>query len=328
MLDSSVVLDLTFASRTRCNTEANVKSTTLAFPSQNYHISHAGGRFLPDAREREVALRVYFIVAGISFTPLNAAPDLVPNPHHLVSRLAEVAILLDIDGTLLDFAPTPREVYVPPGLLQTLNDLFASTRGALALVSGRSLRDIDRLFAPARFPAVAGHGAEIRASAASDAVAIRAEPLEAELKHRLASIAKLAPGILIEDKGYSLALHYRRVPQAEQVIYAAVSLIESELPAAPIEVLPGKYVCEIKRSGFTKASGVRELMAQQPFAGRRPLFVGDDVTDESAFAIMPEFDGMAFSVGKKADGVVGHFDAPRDVREFLARLLDGKSHPT
>src|SRR5262249_34672896 len=121
------------------------------------------------------------IVAGISFTPLIAAPDLVPNPHHLVSRLAEIAILLDIDGTLLDCAPTPREVSVPPGLLQTLNDLFASTRGALALVSGRSLRDIDRLFAPARFPAVAGHGAEIRASAASDAVAIHAEPLEAEL---------------------------------------------------------------------------------------------------------------------------------------------------
>jgi trehalose 6-phosphate phosphatase len=259
---------------------------------------------------------------------LNEVPDIVPNPHHLVSRLAEIAILLDIDGTLLDFAPRPHDVCVPPGLRQTLNGLLANTCGALALVSGRSLRDIDRLFAPARFPVVAGHGAEIRASAASDAVAIRAEPLDAKLKRRLASIAKLIPGILIEDKGYSLALHYRLAPQAEKAIYAVVSLIEAELPDAPIEVLPGKYVCEIKRSGFTKASGVRELMAQEPFAGRRPLFVGDDVTDESAFAIMPEFDGMAFSVGKKTPGVAGHFDAPSDVREFLARLLDDKSCTT
>lgn len=239
--------------------------------------------------------------------------------------MAEIAILLDIDGTLLDFAPTPRDVRVPPGLLQILSGLFARTSGALALVSGRSIQDIDQLFAPARFPVVAGHGAEIRASAASDAVAIRAAPLEKKLKRRLASIAKLSPGILVEDKGYSLALHYRLAPQAEKAIYAVVSLIESEFADVPVEILPGKYVCEVKRSGFTKASGVRELMAQQPFAGRRPMFVGDDVTDESAFAIMPEFDGMAFSVGKEARGVAGHFDAPGDVREFLARLLDDKS---
>jgi trehalose 6-phosphate phosphatase len=238
--------------------------------------------------------------------------------------LAEVAILLDIDGTLIDIAPTPHDVCVPPGLPQILKGLLANTSGALALVSGRSLPDIDGLFAPARFPAVACHGAEIRA-AASDAVAIRAEPLEPELKRRLASIANLSPGILIEDKGYSLAVHYRLAPQAEKAIYAAVSLIQADLADAPIEVLPGKCVCEIKRSGFTKASGIRELMTQGPFAGRRPLFVGDDVSDESAFAIMPEFGGIAFSVGKEARGVAGHFDTPSDVREFLARLLDDSS---
>jgi trehalose 6-phosphate phosphatase len=275
----------------------------------------------------------YLFVAGISstplsFTPLRAASGIVPDPHHLVPRLAEIAILLDIDGTLLDFAPTPRDACVPSGLLRILNGLLANTQGALALVSGRSLWDIDDLFAPARFPAVAGHGAEIRVAAASDAVAIRAEPLEAELKRRLAAIAKLAPGILIEDKGYSLALHYRLAPQAEKAIYAAVSLIEAELSDTVIEVLPGKCVCEVKRAGFTKASGVRELMAQEPFSGRRPLFVGDDVTDESAFAIMPEFGGIAFSVGKEARGVAGHFNAPSDVREFLARLLDDKGFGT
>jgi trehalose 6-phosphate phosphatase len=111
-------------------------------------------------------------------------------------------------------------------------------------------------------------------------------------------------------------------PHAEQAIYNAVSAIRADLPDAPIEVLPGKSVCEIKPSGFTKATGVRELMTHAPFKGRRPVFIGDDVTDETVFAIMPEFNGLAFSVGRRARGVAGHFDEPRDVRAWLAHLLD------
>jgi len=250
------------------------------------------------------------------------APETVPVPSSLVPHLSETAILLDIDGTLLDLMPTPREVWVPPGLAKTLNRLMVRTNGALALVSGRSLNDIDLIFAPDLFPAVGGHGAEMRIEPDSESVAAHAPPMDKELKRRLAAIAKLSPGILLEDKGYSLALHYRLAPHAEKAIYAAVSLIRADLPNAPIEVLPGKCVCEIKHSGFTKASGVRELMTREPFKGRRPLFIGDDVTDETVFAIMPDFDGLAFSVGRRAKGVAGHFDAPSDVREFLAHLLD------
>ena len=250
------------------------------------------------------------------------APETVPVPRSLVPHLRETAILLDIDGTLLDLAPTPREVWVPPGLARTLNRLLARTDGALALVSGRSLNDIDLIFAPERFPAVGGHGAEMRIAIDSEAVASHAPPMDKELKRRLAAIARLSPGILLEDKGYSLALHYRLAPHAEKAIYAAVSLIRADLPNAPIEVLPGKCVCEIKHSGFTKATGVHELMTHEPFKGRRPLFIGDDVTDESVFAIMPDLDGLAFSVGRRAQGVAGHFDSPDDVRQFLAHLLD------
>ena len=251
-------------------------------------------------------------------------PDSVPVPASLVPHLSQTTILLDIDGTLLDLAPTPREVWVPPGLAKTLKRLHERTNGALALVSGRSLNDIDLIFAPDVFPAVGGHGAEMRLAtdAETEAVAAHAPPMDKELKRRLAAIAKLSPGILLEDKGYSLALHYRLAPHAEKAIYAAVSLIRADLPNAPIEVLPGKSVCEIKHSGFTKASGVRELMTHEPFRGRRPLFIGDDVTDETVFAIMPDFDGLAFSVGRRVRGVDGHFDAPEDVREFLAHLLD------
>jgi trehalose 6-phosphate phosphatase len=254
------------------------------------------------------------------------SPESVPSgatavADQLVRGLDQCAILLDIDGTLLDLAPTPREVWVPPGLTRTLNGLLDRTAGALALVSGRSLNDIDLIFAPEIFPAVGGHGAEMRISGDNEAVAIHAPPMDKELKRRLAAIAKLSPGILLEDKGYSLALHYRLAPHAEKAIYAAVSLIRADLPNAPIEVLPGKCVCEIKHSGFNKATGVMELMAHEPFKGRRPIFIGDDVTDETVFAIMPDLHGLAFSVGRRATGVAGHFDEPRDVREWLAKLL-------
>jgi trehalose 6-phosphate phosphatase len=253
--------------------------------------------------------------------PGDEAMDAVPVPHLLVPHLSETAILLDIDGTLLELKPTPREVFVPEGLSATLHGLIEKTSGAMALVSGRSLNDIDLIFAPDLFPAVGGHGAEMRLGTSDEAVAVHAPPLDKELKRRLATIAKLSPGILLEDKGYSLALHYRLAPHAEQAIYEAVSLIRADLPNAPIEVLPGKCVCEIKHSGFTKASGVRELMMHEPFKGRRPLFIGDDVTDETVFAIMPDFNGLAFSVGRHAQGVAGQFDSPNDVRNFLAQLL-------
>jgi trehalose 6-phosphate phosphatase len=258
-------------------------------------------------------------------SPEKALPNAISAPGDFARRLEECAILLDIDGTLLDLAPTPREVWVPPGLARTLNGLIEKTAGALALVSGRSLNDIDLIFAPEQFPAVGGHGAEMRISVDSESVATHAPPMDKELKRRLAAIARLSPGILLEDKGYSLALHYRLAPHAEKAIYEAIALIRADLPDAPIELMPGKCVYEIKHSGFNKATGVLELMAHEPFRGRRPIFIGDDVTDESVFALMPDLGGLAFSVGRRATGVADHFDEPRDVRQWLARLLDNES---
>jgi trehalose 6-phosphate phosphatase len=269
---------------------------------------------------------------GLANRPLSEQQETWPAEGASLDLIAEklakcldtCAILLDIDGTLLDLARTPREVWVPPGLAATLHALRERTRGALALVSGRSLNDIDLIFAPDRFPAVGGHGAEMRLSIDSEAVATHAPPMDKELKSRLAAIARLSPGILLEDKGYSLALHYRLAPHAEKAIYEAVSLIRADLPSAPIEILPGKCVCEIKQAGFDKATGVRELMNHQPFRNRRPIFIGDDVTDESVFAIMPDLGGLAFSVGRHSTGVAGQFDGPSDVRAWLKRLIDGK----
>jgi trehalose 6-phosphate phosphatase len=249
-----------------------------------------------------------------------AAPSLIPN-------LKECAILLDVDGTILDLAPTPREVWVPPALRSAIGRLAERTGGAVALVSGRSLDDLDLLFAPLQLPAIAGHGAEFRPCVGREPEFHRRVPLDAALKRRFALVAEIGPGILLEDKGYSLALHFRLAPGLEGAIKTEVARICAENPAAPIEVLPGKSVLEIKQRGFNKGSSVRELMRHPPFADRHPIFIGDDVTDESVFAIIPELDGLAFSVGRKVAGVDGHFDEPEAVRGWLAHIAGDEASP-
>ena len=224
--------------------------------------------------------------------------------------LDKVAILLDIDGTVLDFAPTPREVWVPPSLRQTLQGLFDRTGGALALVSGRSLNDLDLLLAPLQLPAIGGHGAELRASPGAAADPSRTPSLNRDLKRKLATVAEIGSGILIEDKGYSLALHYRLAPDKGSAVRAAVAEICASAPAGSVEILPGKAVVEVKQKGFNKATAVVELMAVPPFAGRRPIFVGDDTTDEPVFPALPALDGIGFSVGHRAADAAGCFTQP------------------
>jgi trehalose 6-phosphate phosphatase len=238
----------------------------------------------------------------------------------MLPPLATCAFLLDIDGTLLDFAPAPDLVVVPKGLRNALHALFEKTGGALAFVSGRAIDNIDRIFAPDVFPAVGGHGAEMRVTPNTEACATSAPPMSAELKRRFTALADLSPGILIEDKGYSVAIHYRQAPEAERALFERVGAIRGELSEAPIEVLPGKRVVEIKSAGFSKASGVRELLTHVPFTGKRPIFLGDDVTDDTVFAIMPDLKGLSFSVGRRARGVAGQFHRPRDVQRWLAEL--------
>jgi trehalose 6-phosphate phosphatase len=248
-----------------------------------------------------------------------AAPSLIPN-------LQECAILLDVDGTILDLASTPREVRVPASLRHDMTRLSERTGGAVALVSGRSLSDLDLLFSPLRLPAVGGHGAEFRPRIGEESQPRRKVPLDAALRRQLAAVAEIGPGIIIEDKGYSVALHYRLAPGLEHVVTEAVARICAENPSAPVEVLRGKSVLEIKQVGFNKGSAVRELMRYPPFANRHPIFIGDDVTDESVFDIIAEFDGQAFSVGKMIAGVSGHFEKPEAVRSWLARLaVEGES---
>jgi trehalose 6-phosphate phosphatase len=246
-----------------------------------------------------------------------AEPSVIPD-------LGKCAILLDIDGTILDLAPSPRQVWVPPGLRHTLARLDELTNGALALVSGRSLNDIDVIFSPLQLAAIGGHGAELRAAAGA-VPRINAAPLSAALKRKFASITELGPGILAEDKGYSLALHYRLAPDKGDAVRAAVHEIYAAASPGSIEILPGKMVVEIKPAGVSKAKAVCELMGYPPFADRNPIFIGDDTTDEPVFGIIPQFGGLGFSVGRIVADVNGHFDEPKLVRSWLARIAaDGE----
>jgi len=229
-----------------------------------------------------------------------------------------VAILLDVDGTMIEIGPSPFEVTVSEGLRQSLKSLFDFTGGALALVSGRPIRDLDMLFAPLKLPSVGGHGAEMRAAGA--AVTVRVQALPEALRRQL--VADLRYGIEVEDKGYSLALHYRKVPQHQDWLLRHVVACCRAFPDEAIEVLPGKSMFEVKRPAVNKGESVRRLMKLTPFAGRVPVFIGDDVTDESVFAVLPDLGGKGFSVTRKFDGVAGIFDSPEQVRHALARLAE------
>lgn len=248
---------------------------------------------------------------------MNEMANRIPS---IPADLNQVAILLDVDGTILDLAPTPREVFVSHELRDTLGRLWKHTGGAVAFVSGRPVTELDLIFSPLQLPSIGGHGAELRTVPGAIPEAPRLPPLDARIKREFAQIAEAGPGIILEDKGYSLALHYRLAPEKERVVREAATKIAASLPAALIELLPGKLVLEIKQTGFTKATAVRELMTYQPFSGRRPIFIGDDVTDLGVFEVLPVFDGIGISVGRKVPGVTACFERPTDVRHWLEEI--------
>jgi len=234
--------------------------------------------------------------------------------------LTSVALLLDVDGTLIDIGPSPYEVHVPKDLCRALERLVDLTDGALALISGRPIAGLDRLFAPLKFSAVGGHGAEMRVSGV--AVRHHIRPLPKALRER---IAKSVPaGVLVEDKGYSIAVHYRGVPVGKERLLALLTDVSAAYPNESVEILPGKEMLELKRAGTNKGEAVRQLMKLPPFAGRMPVFIGDDVTDEAVFSVLPDMGGHAFSVGREFDGLTAIFDTPASVRAVLGRLAQAR----
>jgi trehalose 6-phosphate phosphatase len=230
------------------------------------------------------------------------------------------ALFLDIDGTLLDIARTPDAVVVPAELKHSLGKLREELRGALAFVSGRSLSAIDRLFAPLSTAAIGCHGVEVRGF--DGKVRALAPPIPDTVRKLFLRLAKSHPGVLLEDKVYALTLHYRLAPEARSSLKAALKKEADLLAAENLSLVAGKAVIEARPAGVDKGVGLRALIAQKPFRGRRVLFGGDDVTDQDVFQILPEIGGAGFSVGKSFPGVDHVFASPRAVRQWLIRVAD------
>jgi len=238
--------------------------------------------------------------------------------------LGSIALLLDVDGTIVDTAATPGDVVVPDSLRASLEELHAKCGGALALVSGRLIRDLDGLFAPLRLPAIGAHGAEMRLPGKPAALAQGADLGSAFRDQVAAVVSATDPRIILEDKGSSLAVHYRLAPQMELTLKTKIEAIVARLAVRDVELMHGKAVIDIKSTHFSKGAAVRKLMKHPPFLDRRPVFVGDDTTDESVFALLPALGGLGYSVGRFIAGTNGTFGAPQDVRHWLGSLCGGE----
>ncbi|MGE5548612.1 MAG: trehalose-phosphatase [Solirubrobacterales bacterium] len=214
--------------------------------------------------------------------------DLPPPPR----PSPDWAFFLDVDGTLIEIAPTPSAIHIPselPGQLKALADRHG---GAVATVSGRTIDNQTELLAPEVFPAAGLHGLERRRF---DGTLLRPPPLPGldDLRRRLKPLE--GGGVVLEDKGLSLALHYRLAPGREEECRQAVAAAAADHPE--FRLLAGKMVFELKPAGVDKGTAVQAFMAEPPFRGRVPVFVGDDVTDEDGFVAANRLGGFAVLVG-------------------------------
>lgn len=229
---------------------------------------------------------------------------------------------LDFDGTLVDHAPTPGAIHVPPALAALLADLHTATGGALALITGRALADIDRHLAPLRLPTAALHGAvqrraDGRLHEAVDVAQVAAalDALRAPLHRHVAS----TPGLLLEDKGLALALHFRRAPHAGAAARRVVAGLLADAPGG-LELLDGNCVVEVRSAGADKGRAVAAFLREPPFAGRLPVCIGDDLTDQPALRLAQARGGLGIVVGDRL-AAPWRLDSPAAVRDWLHAWL-------
>jgi trehalose 6-phosphate phosphatase len=207
-------------------------------------------------------------------------------------------LFLDVDGTLLELAASPGAVVVEPGLLPLLARLRGAAAGALALVSGRTIADLDRLFGELALPLAGLHGCERRDARGGLHIAEVAHEQLAEVRAGLNAMVARHPGLMLEDKGAGLALHFQGARELEHQLRAAVALLAAPL-IPEFTVLDGHAVIEIKPAVHSKDSAVTAFMHEPPFAGRTPIFIGDDQTDYGGFAAVRRFQGLAIAVGPR-----------------------------
>jgi trehalose 6-phosphate phosphatase len=224
------------------------------------------------------------------------APDVID-----LARVApaprELALFLDVDGTLLHLAATPEAVTIDRKTIELLARVHRATDGRLALITGRGIGDIDRLFAPLTLLVAGQHGFERRDVAGTVHRYAQPTPLLAACRDRLAAFAREHPGVLIEDKQLTVAAHYRLAPAVEPQLEALVARLAMD-SAGALTVQRGKRIFELLPAGKDKGTAIAEFMGEAPFRGRTPLFIGDDLTDEYGFSIVNGLGGISVKVGE------------------------------
>lgn len=236
------------------------------------------------------------------------------------------ALFLDFDGTIVDIAARPDAVIVKPGMLELLDGLARRLDGALAVVSGRSIAELDNFLHPLVLPTAGVHGAERRDI---EGVVTRLKaPSLGDAALRLEAFVADHPGLLLERKPGSLALHYRMAPEFEAACLHAMNLISEEVPG--MALMHGKMVIELKPALASKALALRSFMRERPFAGRDPLFAGDDVTDENGFETLQGLGGGGVKVGAGETCAKFRVAGTSTLREWLVcslRLIEGGATP-
>ena len=244
----------------------------------------------------------------------------MPSPP-VTADCARTALFLDVDGTLLEIRDRPEDVVADAGLVDLLETLSSAFGGALSLISGRSIAQIDRIFAPARFAAAGAHGAEIRLHPDDDVKGAK-RALPAGILSRLSELADSHPGLLLERKDGGASLHYRMAPELEAQCRRLVDKLMAEL-GEEFRLIPGKMVFEIAPRGHDKGKAIAAMMNREPFAGRQPVFIGDDVTDEDGFRTVNEMQGVSVRVGQEDDSAADYtLGSVADVRHWLQSIMD------
>lgn len=223
------------------------------------------------------------------------------------------ALFLDFDGTLADLAPQPDAVRIAGDLVPLLRQLSSHLGDALAVVSGRGLHDLDAFLSPLRLPTAAEHGAQRRL--ADGRVVGVAPPDLAPIIRSASALAERHAGLRLEIKTAAVALHYRHAPELEALCLHVMS--EAATRTRGVELLHGKFVFEIKPAGVSKGTAIAAFMREAPFAGRVPVFAGDDVTDEAGFSVVQSLGGFAIKVGEGPTLADHRCASPTALRQWL-----------
>lgn len=241
------------------------------------------------------------------------------SPYSLPDHLDGLCLFLDLDGTLLDLAEAPDAVVVPPDLQADLAELSRRLDGALAVVTGRALAFVDRLFPGNDFSLAGLHGAELRAGDQETSLTAVADLRLEAAKKRLRHAVSRWRGVLIEDKGRAVAVHYRQAPEMEIPVRVLMNAIAPSVPGWTLQ--PGKFVVELRPVGQDKGSALKFFMERNPFAGRLPLAIGDDVTDEAMFAAANAVGGFSVRVGNtlNSSSACGRVATPDELRRWIAK---------